>query len=100
MALISVGIGYNEGDRISPLDVVVLQRPTPDHTWDGAQWVAPDPVALKDAKAGVAVDAMDRFQFEVLFQMESRMRVLEAKAPITRAQYRTALIAAWKALNP
>lgn len=89
---------YYVGDRESALDTQVPDRPTPDHTWNGSTWIAPDPVALADAKANEGVDRMDRFQFEVAFDMENRMRVRESKAQITRAQYRNALIAAYKAM--
>ncbi len=89
---------YYGGDRESPLDIQVPNRPTPDHTWDGSQWVAPDPTALADAKAVQKVDAIDRLQFEIAFDMENRMRVREGKATITRVQYRNALIAVYKAM--
>ena len=56
--------------------------------------------ALKDSDAIAAIDGIDRLQFEHLFNLENRMRVLEAKPAITREQYKTALIAQWKALNP
>lgn len=52
-----------------------------------------------DAKAIRTVDALDRLQFEHLFDLENRARVLEAKLPITRAQYRNTLIERWKALH-
>lgn len=53
-----------------------------------------------DLRAGRVVDAIDRLQFEHLFDLENRTRALEGKAPITRAQYRTALMNRWKELNP
>lgn len=51
-----------------------------------------------DVKAAIAVDSIDRLSFEVNFDQENRIRVLEGKPTITRVQYRTALINAWKAL--
>lgn len=45
------------------------------------------------------VDAIDRLQFEHLFDLENRMRAQESLGAITRAQYRTALINRWKTLN-
>lgn len=51
-----------------------------------------------DDLADDAVSKIDRLQFEVAFDMENRMRVRESKAAITRAQYRSALIAAFKAM--
>lgn len=53
-----------------------------------------------DAEGARAVDAIDRLDFEVDFDQENRIRALELKAPITRSQYRDALIARWKVLNP
>ena len=55
-------------------------------------------IALKDQDAIRAIDGMDRLQFEHLFELENRTRVLEAKLPITREQYRNALIERWKVL--
>lgn len=54
----------------------------------------------QDQKAVRIVDGMQRFQFEIAFDMESRMRVREGKPAITKVQYRTALINLWKTLNP
>lgn len=56
--------------------------------------------AAPDRKASGAVDAVDRLQFEVDFEIENRMRAREGQAAVTRVQYRNALIARWKALNP
>jgi hypothetical protein len=53
-----------------------------------------------DQKATAEIDGMDRLQFEHLFDLENRVRVLEGKGQITRAQYRDALIARWKAIYP
>lgn len=55
---------------------------------------------LKDGDAAKAIDGIDRLQFEHLFRLENRTRLLEGKLAITRAQYRDALIAEWKTLNP
>lgn len=41
----------------------------------------------KDAK----LSAIDMLQFQIAFDMENRVRVLEGKAVVTAAQYRTAL---------
>ena len=49
-----------------------------------------------DELAGIAVDRMDRLQFEVSFDHENRIRAREGKGAITRAQFRDALIARWK----
>ncbi len=70
-------------------------------TWVGAGNVIQDedPRLTVDQRADMAIDSTDRLIFEVLFDIENRVRVLEAKAAVTRAQYRTALITRWKALN-
>jgi hypothetical protein len=52
-----------------------------------------------DIRAARAVDGIDRLQFEHLFDLENRTRVLEGLGQITRAQYRNALINRWKSLN-
>ncbi len=52
-----------------------------------------------DVVAPQRVDAIDRLQFEVMFDIENRMRAREGQGAVTRAQYRNALIARWKALN-
>jgi hypothetical protein len=59
-----------------------------------------NPVLTADQRGALAVDALDRLWFEVNFDQENRMRAFESKAAITRAQYRDALIARWKQLNP
>ena len=57
-------------------------------------------VPSPDVRAARAVDAEDRLLFEINFDHENRIRALEGKAVITRAQYRDALVARWKLLNP
>lgn len=52
-----------------------------------------------DSRAARSIDSMDRLLFELEFDQENRVRVLESKASLTRAQYRDALIARWKSLN-
>lgn len=54
----------------------------------------------QDKRAARAIDSIDRLQFEHLFDLENRTRILELKTPITKAQYRQALIDKWKTLNP
>lgn len=54
---------------------------------------------LKNEDAVKAIDGIDRLQFEHLFRLENRTRLLEGKLAITRAQYRDALISEWKTLN-
>lgn len=106
--------GYYEGDRAHALDLEVPQRPTPDHRWENGEWVVDAPEVLLDRRAVLAIDGLDRLQFEHLFNLENTMRDLKAKinllAPgtytvgqasqVTVAQYRAALIDRWKVLNP
>lgn len=90
---------YYTGDRAHVLDAEVPPRPTKDYTWNGSTWVAPDPAAQLDQQATREIDARDRLQFEITFDMENRVRALEGKQPVTRATYRDALITRWKQLN-
>jgi hypothetical protein len=78
---------------------VVTLTPT-EETAAIAQQAAWDADNTQDKRAGRAIDGMDRLQFEHLFDLENRVRVLEARPQITRIQYRDALIAKWKTLNP
>ena len=59
---------------------------------------AEDEYNLPDNKAIRAIDATDRLWFEVNFNQENRLRTLEGRPSVTKAQYRDALIAAYKAL--
>lgn len=53
----------------------------------------------QDERAAAYVDSFDHLQFEVMFDMENRMRTREGSAQITRTQYRAALVNRWKTLN-
>lgn len=57
---------------------------------------------FQDRAAAQDLDAstLARLMFEVEFDQEKRLRVLEGKPAITKLQYRNALIAQWKTLNP
>jgi hypothetical protein len=44
----------------------------------------------------IEADRFARFLFEVHYDAESRLRALEGKPPITKQQYRDALVAVWK----
>lgn len=59
---------------------------------------AEDAYNAPDAVASRTIDATDRLWFEVNFDQENRVRALEGKGAITRAQYRDALIARYKTL--
>lgn len=54
----------------------------------------------QDDRAAADVDTKDRLLFEINFDQENRIRAIEGKSAITRIQYRDALIARWKTLNP
>ena len=56
------------------------------------EYNSPDNVATR------AADNADRLWFEVNFNQENRVRVLEGSPQITKAQYRDALFAAYRAL--
>jgi hypothetical protein len=72
------------------------------------------PAPTKDELAAAASDSLDRLQFDVMFTAENNMREVRSwinvlrpgtftaaqAAQITAAQYRNALIARWKVLNP
>lgn len=52
-----------------------------------------------EKRAERAIDALDRLQFEHLFDLENRVRALEGRFAVTRAQYRNALINRWIELH-
>lgn len=53
-----------------------------------------------DKLANRHLDRSDGVIFELCFNQENRLRSLEGAAQITRTQFRNALIALWKQLNP
>lgn len=65
------------------------EEPLPED--DGEVLAFVSPVLTADEKAARALDAKERLDFEVNFDQENRIRALEGKAAITRAQYRDAL---------
>lgn len=96
---------FDLGDRDILPSVQACSDPV---AWDAL--VNPTP----DARAASAADSIDRLQFDVMFTTENNVRALRALintvmpgsftaaqvAQVTRTQYRDALIARWKALNP
>lgn len=52
----------------------------------------------KEATGAIDSDKFVRLLFEINFDQENRVRTLEGRPAITRAQYRTALINTYKAL--
>lgn len=59
---------------------------------------SPDNTAERDIKSAFEADKVRRLIFEIEFNQENRIRALEGKPAITRAQYRDALIALYKTL--
>ena len=55
--------------------------------------------AEADLRQEQYLDNADKLQFDLHFDLESRMRVLEAKPAITKAQYRAALKARLQAIG-
>lgn len=49
---------YYEGDRASPLDLEVPQRPSPDYVWDGAAW-ALDPARYQQTLEAAVQSHLD-----------------------------------------
>lgn len=52
----------------------------------------------KEANGVVSIDKKDRLFFEINFDQENRIRVLEGKSKITKQQYKDALIDLYKTL--
>jgi hypothetical protein len=59
-----------------------------------------DPTITQDDLAACAIDRIDPLMFDALLTNENKHRALELKQPLTPAEFRAALIARWKALNP
>ena len=58
------------------------------------------PPPTPDERATLEVDSpFYRLLFDVNYDQETRLRVIEGKPAITRLQYRNALITRWKELN-
>ncbi len=88
-----------------PYPADALECPPPEHgeqIFSAGAWS--DPPGWADTIAGREIDGefvsqrIARLLFELEFDQESRLRVLEAQPAITRAQYRAALLARLKAL--
>jgi len=102
----STGLLLAHGYSISPSDMSQFVRSVPDDfsmkplkwRWNGTAY---DAVTLtQDQLASGCIDGMDRLQLDAIFNHENRIRTLEGKTAITVAQFRDALIARWKVLNP
>lgn len=53
----------------------------------------------KEASLTIDSDKFKKLLFEINFDQENRLRVLEGNPPITKAQYRAALISQYKDLS-
>lgn len=61
----------------------------------GATYVAAD----ENAKQDISRDRLNRVLFEINFDQEQRLRVLESQPAITKAQYRNALVNLYKSVT-
>lgn len=63
--------------------------------WEGSKWVdianRDDVVAEDDIKHAFEMDNVTRLLFEINFDQEKRLRVMEGKPAINKTQYRDAL---------
>lgn len=61
-------------------------------------WFAGTGPVDQECVLSLDADKMRKLLFEVNFDQENRVRVLEGRPTITRPQYRTGLIAVWRTL--
>lgn len=61
-------------------------------------WLASSAPLDQECLDSLATDKVRKLLFEMNFDRENRLRVLEGKQPITRAVYRTALQTVWRTL--
>jgi hypothetical protein len=61
-------------------------------------FVAAGGLKEREASDGLQIDTFKRLIFEVMFNQENRIRVLEGKLPVNRSTYRDNLIALYKTL--
>lgn len=61
-------------------------------------WLASTGPADKDCDESVDLSKINRLNFEMNFNQENRIRVLEGRPAVTRVQYRDALKAVWRTL--
>jgi hypothetical protein len=86
-----------EGQEELPNNHPELFKPSPDHVYINGAWVLDQ--SKVEERMAAEVDAKDRLLFEINFDQENRIRALEGKNAVTRAQYRDALIARWRLLR-
>jgi hypothetical protein len=93
---------YHEGDQ-QPGDIPCGPRTDIYATWDGHQW-NPEPSAATAARidaeslSDLQRDKLVRLLIDILYDHDARLRVQEIKTAITKQQYKTALLSAYKAL--
>jgi len=96
-------------DPATQVVIVLADFPDPSAIWDGATGVRSMTEQERSSIAAVQLDAEatkfvdgisagDRLIFKVLFDHESRVRILENKASITPDQYKSSLVALYKTL--
>lgn len=78
---------YNAATHVKSGPVTTIESARVVDTWTVRAKTAEEVDAEKD----IRIDAFDRLNFEVNFDQENRIRALESKTPVTRAQYRAAL---------
>ena len=61
-------------------------------------WIAGTGPIDSDCDSSIDLSKMNKLNFEVNFNQENRIRVLEAKPAVTRQQYRDALKVTWRTL--
>lgn len=59
---------------------------------------SPENVAEREISNAFEADKVRRLQFEIEFGQENRLRSLEGRPQITRAQYRDAILSAYRAI--
>lgn len=68
----------------------IPDSPGDGFTWNGNQWIPPDPVAIAEAQAVAYLgngSKANRFLLSMFYNADQRLRVLEAKPAITKAQF-------------
>jgi hypothetical protein len=78
---------HDSTTQIKTGPVVTVSANDVSRVWTVRAMTAPELDTIKDNK----ISAIDFLQFELAFDHENRIRVLELKAPITRATFITAL---------
>ena len=78
---------YDPATQIKSGPVTTIESNRVVDTWT----IRAKTAAELDAEKDLKISAIDALQFAVHFDMENRVRVLEAKPQITAAQYRNAL---------